>query len=137
MQTWHIFAIIVAIGFGVAWFMMRKKTLATASTPISTEIQAAPGVSPSTGQVASNPAPPPPRGVVATIQSNLTPTGLMQHVPVVGNTAARISKAPMTVSLKAADLANNALSHVPVVGKALAAPGKAVTNVAKKILSFW
>ena len=136
MQTWHIFAIIVALALGIVWFMMRKKTLAK-ETPISTTIQSAPGVSAATGQVASNPPSPPPEGVVAKIRSNLTPTGLMQHVPIVGGTAALISKAPMAVSIKAVDIANNALSHVPVVGKALAAPGKAVANVAKKIFSFW
>ena len=136
MQTWHIFAIIIALALGIAWFLMRKKTLAT-QTPISNPIQSAPGVSATTGVVASNPPPPPPEGVTARVRSNLTPTGIMQNIPVVGGTAALISRAPMAVSIKAVDVANNALSHVPVVGKALAAPGKAVANVAKKIFSLW
>jgi hypothetical protein len=139
--------LIVAIGLAVVvigYFLMRKKTIpasAAVPTPVpsydSTTPTVAPGVSMTTGQVPT-PIPAPPRdGVAAQLGHLISPTNQMQHIPVVGNALATVSRAPINIGLKVGDTVNTALSHIPVAGKMLAAPGKAVSSALHSISSWF
>jgi hypothetical protein len=100
-------------------------------------IQRSPGITPTSGQVPSNPPPPPPEGIVARAKSYLTPTGQLQHIPVVGSALATAAKSPFTVSMKVNDMVTNSLEHVPIAGKALAVPGKVASKVLKSLTSWF
>ena len=153
MKPW----VIVAIGAAVAligYFLLRKKVAAPpvvmAPTSLSTTPTVAPGVSPYSGTVPSN-IPPPPRDGVATPSipnqasrgsvaariASVSPAGIMQHIPVIGSTAANLMRAPMNIGLAVGDKINSSLEHIPVAGKLLAAPGKVASSVLHSISSFF
>jgi len=145
-NKWLILGIVTA--GAIVIYMMTKRRGNTPPAPITraqtsivtVPITATPGVIPTTGQVPTPPPPPPPPGIVARARTALQPTAALQHIPVVGGTAANIaSKAsaiPMRTTLAVNNAVTKSLEHIPVAGKALALPSKVVGNVTSKVTSF-
>jgi len=140
METWMIVAIaIVAIAL-VAYFMMhRKVTIPSAPALQADTIPHQPRISSTTGQVMSNPAPPPPPNVTATVVSGLAkaPVGILQHVPVVGGLAVATTKAPLHLVTGVANEAGNVASHIPVLGKPASSIIKGASSVVSSVGSFF
>ena len=97
----------------------------------------APGIEPTSGQVPSNPPPPPAQGVLSQVRSLITPTGQLQHIPVVGSALATVARSPLTISAKINSTITNTLEHVPIAGKALAVPGKVAGKIISSIGSWF
>jgi hypothetical protein len=142
METWH-FVLIVALVAIVLYLAMRRTVLPKPVEPIALPIESAPGVSATTGQVVNNVAPPPPRqvtgagGSVTSYVRAARPSNVLQNVPVIGNAAATVVRAPTRVAMAVTDKVNSSIEHIPIAGKALAAPGKAVTSAVKSITSWF
>jgi hypothetical protein len=141
METWMIVALIAAVAI-VIYFVMRRKVLPVPPQPVPVQQEPAPGVSPASGHVETAPTLPTPPDVagpsrIAKIRATVTPSAQLQHIPIVGNAAVQIARAPINLSFKAADKINNTLSNIPVAGKVLAAPGKVATKALKSISSWF
>lgn len=135
METWMILLLIALVAI-ILYFAMKRTTLPIPNEPVAVPIQRAPGVSTTTGEVLNNPPPPPPPSVTARFKAIATPSNVLQHVPVVGGSAATLARLPMKAGFAVTDKINSSLSHIPVVGSALAAPGKAITNIGKSLTSW-
>ena len=145
METWHIVLIVAAIAL-ILYLVMRRNVLPAQVQAVAVSNPPAPGVSPTTGQVYSNPPSPPPMDVAAGYNSALNinnwgnaPTpqvpsngSILQNIPI---RPSAITNVATNAAFRVTDTVNNSLAHIPVVGKALSTPGKAVTSVTKKAYS--
>jgi hypothetical protein len=133
-NTFIIIIVIVAIAV-VLWYVLHKRTVPQASTPVATTMPSAPGVNPYTGETSTSAtnAPPSVSSTLVKVASNLNVTGALEHVPIVGGTAAAATRAPVKLAFAATKAASNVLSHVPIAGKPAAAVVNSVSNAGKSI----
>jgi hypothetical protein len=141
MNNWMLIAIVAAVAV-VIYFIMRRRTLPVPPQPEPTPMPPAPGIRATSGQVPNNPPPAMPPdtpgpSVTARVRAAVRPTGQLQHIPLVGNVAMNVARAPINLSFKAADKVNSTLANIPVAGKVLAAPGKLATGALKSISSWF
>ena len=143
-NTWLAIIVIIAIAI-VVWYILHKKTVPVAAPLVSNTMVSAPGVSPQSGQVQNNAMPPPPQGVVRSVGNTLVTSalspipspGLLQHIPIVGGTAAAVARAPVNLAFAGVDESKKILSAVPIAGKPAAAIVGGAESVAKSVTHFF